>query len=210
MRGGLHFNVLFIFRLQVFIVVVPALPCCRAAVSDRFLGALLLHTATEWARPRPYPPSGTTPPTCTRSTAACSLSGCRAAGGESASPAPACDCGRLTAHLCVWGPHRDRGRTAGDRRPRDPYSNLMSQKEKEWVTKIQMMQLQSTDPYLDDYYYQVRQHRPTTTTTAPAGAPGGLPRFRHGNFLENLNLSLRDYQSHLPVWRESDRFQCLE
>uniref|UniRef100_A0A3B5LQ74 Protein PAT1 homolog 1 n=1 Tax=Xiphophorus couchianus TaxID=32473 RepID=A0A3B5LQ74_9TELE len=37
---------------------------------------------------------------------------------------------------------------------RDPYSNLMSQKEKEWVTKIQMMQLQSTDPYLDDYYYQ--------------------------------------------------------
>lgn len=31
----------------------------------------------------------------------------------------------------------------------------MSQKEKEWVTKIQMMQLQSTDPYLDDYYYQV-------------------------------------------------------
>lgn len=30
----------------------------------------------------------------------------------------------------------------------------MTQKEKEWVTKIQMMQLQSTDPYLDDYYYQ--------------------------------------------------------
>ncbi|CAI5678926.1 unnamed protein product [Oreochromis niloticus] len=41
-----------------------------------------------------------------------------------------------------------------DRRSRDPYSNLMTQKEKEWVTKIQMMQLQSTDPYLDDYYYQ--------------------------------------------------------
>jgi len=50
---------------------------------------------------------------------------------------------------------RDRGRTGGDRRSRDPYSNLMTQKEKEWVTKIQMMQLQSTDPYLDDYYYQV-------------------------------------------------------
>ncbi|XP_075870535.1 protein PAT1 homolog 1 [Nelusetta ayraudi] len=46
----------------------------------------------------------------------------------------------------------DRGRT--DWRSRDPYSNLMTQKEKEWVTKIQMMQLQSTDPYLDDYYYQ--------------------------------------------------------
>lgn len=48
----------------------------------------------------------------------------------------------------------DRGRTGMDRRSRDPYSNLMTQKEKEWVTKIQMMQLQSTDPYLDDYYYQ--------------------------------------------------------
>ncbi|TNM86134.1 hypothetical protein fugu_008405 [Takifugu bimaculatus] len=45
-------------------------------------------------------------------------------------------------------------RTGGDRRSRDPYSNLMTQKEKEWVTKVQMMQLQSTDPYLDDYYYQ--------------------------------------------------------
>uniref|UniRef100_A0A3P9IMH9 Protein PAT1 homolog 1 n=1 Tax=Oryzias latipes TaxID=8090 RepID=A0A3P9IMH9_ORYLA len=40
----------------------------------------------------------------------------------------------------------------------DPYSNLMSQKEKEWVTKIQMMQLQSTDPYLDDYYYQLQNY----------------------------------------------------
>ncbi|XP_061686056.1 protein PAT1 homolog 1 isoform X3 [Syngnathoides biaculeatus] len=48
----------------------------------------------------------------------------------------------------------DRSRTGGDWRSRDPYSNLMTQKEKEWVTKIQMMQLQSTDPFLDDYYYQ--------------------------------------------------------
>lgn len=48
----------------------------------------------------------------------------------------------------------DRGGRVGDRRSRDPYSNLMSQKEKEWVARIQMMQLQSTDPYLDDYYYQ--------------------------------------------------------
>lgn len=57
--------------------------------------------------------------------------------------------------LCIYLPQRDRGRPGGDRRSRDPYSNLMTQKEKEWVTKIQMMQLQSTDPYLDDYYYQV-------------------------------------------------------
>lgn len=30
----------------------------------------------------------------------------------------------------------------------------MLQREKDWVSKIQMMQLQSTDPYLDDFYYQ--------------------------------------------------------
>nr|XP_029543247.1 protein PAT1 homolog 1-like [Oncorhynchus nerka] len=48
----------------------------------------------------------------------------------------------------------ERGGRVGDWRSRDPYSNLMSQREKEWVAKIQMMQLQSTDPYLDDYYYQ--------------------------------------------------------
>lgn len=35
----------------------------------------------------------------------------------------------------------------------------MLQREKDWVSKIQMMQLQSTDPYLDDYYYQVLRSR---------------------------------------------------
>lgn len=49
-------------------------------------------------------------------------------------------------------------RVGGDRRIRDPYSNLMTPKEKDWVARIQMMQLQSTDPYLDDYYYQVHTH----------------------------------------------------
>ncbi|XP_007455739.1 PREDICTED: protein PAT1 homolog 1 isoform X2 [Lipotes vexillifer] len=37
---------------------------------------------------------------------------------------------------------------------KDPYANLMLQREKDWVSKIQMVQLQSTDPYLDDFYYQ--------------------------------------------------------
>ncbi|XP_025906089.1 protein PAT1 homolog 1 [Nothoprocta perdicaria] len=51
----------------------------------------------------------------------------------------------------------DRGghRSGPQEQPRkDPYANLMLQREKDWVSKIQMMQLQSTDPYLDDYYYQ--------------------------------------------------------
>uniref|UniRef100_A0A3Q3MAT6 PAT1 homolog 2 n=1 Tax=Mastacembelus armatus TaxID=205130 RepID=A0A3Q3MAT6_9TELE len=36
----------------------------------------------------------------------------------------------------------------------DPYCNLMTVKEKEWITRLQMIQLQSENPYLEDYYYQ--------------------------------------------------------
>lgn len=31
----------------------------------------------------------------------------------------------------------------------------MSAKEKEWIIKLQMIQLQSENPHQDDYYYQV-------------------------------------------------------
>ena len=34
-------------------------------------------------------------------------------------------------------------------------SGFMTQKEKEWVVKIQLLQLQGTDPENDDYYYLV-------------------------------------------------------
>lgn len=37
----------------------------------------------------------------------------------------------------------------------DPYCNLMTAKEKEWITRLQMIQLQSENPYHEDYYYQV-------------------------------------------------------
>ncbi|XP_036591393.1 protein PAT1 homolog 2 [Trichosurus vulpecula] len=36
----------------------------------------------------------------------------------------------------------------------DPYAGLMNQREKDWVIKVQMVQLQSENPELDDYYYQ--------------------------------------------------------
>ncbi|KAM6951160.1 protein PAT1 homolog 2 [Aplochiton taeniatus] len=36
----------------------------------------------------------------------------------------------------------------------DPYCNIMTAKEKEWITKLQMIQLQAENPYLEDYYYQ--------------------------------------------------------
>ena len=34
-------------------------------------------------------------------------------------------------------------------------SGFMTQKEREWVIRIQLLQLQSPDPSDDDYYYQV-------------------------------------------------------
>lgn len=35
----------------------------------------------------------------------------------------------------------------------------MTAKEKEWITRLQMIQLQSEHPYLEDYYYQVGLRR---------------------------------------------------
>lgn len=35
----------------------------------------------------------------------------------------------------------------------------MTTKEKEWITRLQMIQLQSEHPYLEDYYYQVGEAR---------------------------------------------------
>ncbi|XP_060794750.1 protein PAT1 homolog 2 [Neoarius graeffei] len=36
----------------------------------------------------------------------------------------------------------------------DHYAEFMSAKEKEWIIKLQMIQLQSENPHQDDYYYQ--------------------------------------------------------
>lgn len=38
----------------------------------------------------------------------------------------------------------------------DPYAGLMTRREKEWLIKIQLLQLTSNEPELDDYYFQVR------------------------------------------------------
>ena len=42
------------------------------------------------------------------------------------------------------GPRRD-----------DPYAGLMTRREKELLVKIQLQQLTSDEPELDDYYFQV-------------------------------------------------------
>ena len=37
----------------------------------------------------------------------------------------------------------------------DPYAGLMTRREKEWIIKIQLLQLTSTNPDMDDFYFQV-------------------------------------------------------
>lgn len=44
-----------------------------------------------------------------------------------------------------------------ENRNADPYANLMTDREKDWVIKIQLRQLQTENPYLDDYYYTSMQ-----------------------------------------------------
>nr|XP_002127239.1 protein PAT1 homolog 1 [Ciona intestinalis] len=62
-----------------------------------------------------------------------------------------------------YGGHDSMGRSRNYKRhqyeerigiPGDPYANIMNQKEKDWVIRIQMMALQSDRPEIDDYYYQ--------------------------------------------------------
>ena len=37
----------------------------------------------------------------------------------------------------------------------DEYAGLMTQREKDWIIKLQLMQLTTDNPYVDDYYYTV-------------------------------------------------------
>uniref|UniRef100_A0A6B2E8L0 Uncharacterized protein n=1 Tax=Phlebotomus kandelakii TaxID=1109342 RepID=A0A6B2E8L0_9DIPT len=41
----------------------------------------------------------------------------------------------------------------------DEYANLMSQRNKQWLIGIQLLQLNTETPYIDDYYYTVYQER---------------------------------------------------
>lgn len=37
----------------------------------------------------------------------------------------------------------------------DEYAGLMTKREKDWIIKIQLLQLNTDNPYLDDYYFTV-------------------------------------------------------
>lgn len=38
----------------------------------------------------------------------------------------------------------------------DPFAGLMTRRERSWLIKIQTLQLYSENPYVDDYYWMVR------------------------------------------------------
>lgn len=47
----------------------------------------------------------------------------------------------------------------GEGSPVDEYAGLMTQQEKEWLIKIQMLLLKSENPYVEDYYYTTQVTR---------------------------------------------------
>jgi len=61
--------------------------------------------------------------------------------------------------LMQRGADAQRGGPRPDVRPQpngcDEYAGLMTQREKDWVVKIQLLQLHTDNPYVDDYYYTV-------------------------------------------------------
>uniref|UniRef100_A0A8W8JJ46 mRNA decay factor PAT1 domain-containing protein n=1 Tax=Magallana gigas TaxID=29159 RepID=A0A8W8JJ46_MAGGI len=65
-----------------------------------------------------------------------------------------------------YNPDEDRKRSV------DAYAGLMTQKEKDWIIKIQLIQLQTENPYLDDFYY--------TTYTLKKKAEERLKRQQNG------------------------------
>lgn len=43
--------------------------------------------------------------------------------------------------------------------PQDPYANLMSNRDKQWLISIQLLQLNTETPYFDDYYFTVYKEK---------------------------------------------------
>lgn len=89
----------------------------------------------------------------------------------------------------------------------DPCADLMTRKEKDWVIKVQMVQLQSENPHLDDYYYQVS---PSCSSQLLTLGPNG-PSLQLWNAMsiqvgERQSLQERDHISKTGV---PSSFPCI-
>jgi len=56
----------------------------------------------------------------------------------------------------------------------DEYAGLMSQKDKQWIINIQLNQLKCENPYVDDYYFTMFQHKKVSASTEDPKAGGQL------------------------------------
>lgn len=64
------------------------------------------------------------------------------------------------------------GNGAGSEHSDDPYAGLMTQKEKDWLVKIQLLQVQPENPEVDDYYYVMSAKKKAERRESP-GVDGG-------------------------------------
>ncbi|KAL8564030.1 hypothetical protein ACOMHN_016319 [Nucella lapillus] len=62
----------------------------------------------------------------------------------------------------------------GEEAEEDEYAELMTKKEKDWIIKIQLLQLNTDNPYLDDYYYTYYVLR---KQQRESGSTEGMERF---------------------------------
>ena len=60
----------------------------------------------------------------------------------------------------------------------DPYAALMTSVEKDWVIKLQMLQLQSENPHQDDYYYQASKREEQNFLWGAGKIRGGVWTWR--------------------------------
>lgn len=65
--------------------------------------------------------------------------------------------------------------SGGHRGPRDPYAGLMSRREREWLLKIQLLQLVTNNPYVDDYYCTMYECRKFAKERQKDGKEGPPP-----------------------------------
>ncbi|XP_054934285.2 protein PAT1 homolog 1 isoform X3 [Dermacentor andersoni] len=68
--------------------------------------------------------------------------------------------------------HRDNSNSFSGEQSDDPYAGLMTQKEKDWLVKIQLLQVQPENPDVDDYYYVMFTKKKTQQQELP-GVDGG-------------------------------------
>ncbi|XP_035217353.1 protein PAT1 homolog 1-like [Stegodyphus dumicola] len=65
------------------------------------------------------------------------------------------------------------GSHAVDNQTEDEYAGLMTQKEKEWLVKIQMLLLKFENPYVEDYYYTTQLTRKCKKKYSETATKGG-------------------------------------